>query len=146
MMRMMSITTTSDGQFEIVDQSMTRVAGPFASNADAWAALDRMDAEGGGKGVRRRKGRKVLWGKPEAKETAKKRRGKSSKASRKEIERMKRDAAKAPNWVRTVAAVKHDPEGARKFRDYKLGTFGPASPVKRIDPAEYLAAKSRGEA
>lgn len=37
--------------------------------------------------------------------------------------------------------------GERKFRDHKLGTFGAASDVKRIDPALYLAEKSaRGEA
>ena len=51
---------------------------------------------------------------------------------------MKVKAAKAPGWVRSVAAAKFDPAGERKFRDYKLGTFGPASEVKRIDPEQYL--------
>jgi len=39
---------------------------------------------------------------------------------------MKLNAAKAPGWVRSIAAVKFDPAGERKFRDYKLGTFGAA--------------------
>jgi hypothetical protein len=59
---------------------------------------------------------------------------------------MKLNAAKAPGWVRSIAAVKFDPAGERKFRDCKLGTFGAASEVKRIDPAAYLAEKAaRGE-
>ena len=59
---------------------------------------------------------------------------------------MKRNAHKAVGWVRTVAAKKFDPAGERAYRDYKLGTFGAASEVKRIDPAVYLAEKAaRGE-
>jgi hypothetical protein len=56
---------------------------------------------------------------------------------------MKRDASKAPTWVRTIAATKFDPNAERSFRDSKLGTFGPASEVRRIDPAEYLKEKDK---
>ncbi|URK86125.1 hypothetical protein LP421_01725 (plasmid) [Rhizobium sp. RCAM05350] len=56
------------------------------------------------------------------------------------------DATKVPNWGCSVAAAKVDPAGERAYRDYKLGTFGPASEVKRIDPTVYLAEKAaRGE-
>ncbi|OWK26278.1 hypothetical protein AJ87_02810 [Rhizobium yanglingense] len=59
---------------------------------------------------------------------------------------MKINAAKAPGWLRTVAAKTFDPVGERKYRDYRLGTFGAASEVKRIDPAIYLAEKAaKGE-
>lgn len=55
-------------------------------------------------------------------------------------------AKKAPRWLRDVAAKKFDPTAERAFKERRLGTFGPAGPVKLIDPAEYLAAKARGEA
>lgn len=54
-------------------------------------------------------------------------------------------AAKAPAWVRAAGASKFDPAAEKAFRDSRLGTFGPASEVKRIAPADYLAAKERGE-
>lgn len=40
-----------------------------------------------------------------------------------------------------------DPAGERAYRDHKLGTFGAASEVRKIDVATYLAEKAaRGEA
>lgn len=57
--------------------------------------------------------------------------------------KQRKAAAKAPNWVRTVAASKFDPTADRAYRNKKLGTFGAASPVRRIDPAEYMAEKSK---
>ncbi|PWI54468.1 hypothetical protein B5K03_09845 [Rhizobium phaseoli] len=59
--------------------------------------------------------------------------------------RMKLNAAKAPGWVRSAAAAKFDPAGERSYRDHRIGTFGAASKVKRIDPAMYLAEKARGK-
>lgn len=53
--------------------------------------------------------------------------------------KQRRAAAKAPVWLRTGAAAKFDPAGERRFRDQKLGSFGAASEVKRIDPATYEA-------
>lgn len=42
--------------------------------------------------------------------------------------------------------AKFDPVAKRGYRDHKLGTFGAASEVRKIDPAQYLAAKAaRGE-
>jgi len=58
---------------------------------------------------------------------------------------MKLNVAKAPGCVRSIAAVKFDPAGEGKFRDYKLGSFGAAPEVKRIDPAANLAETARGE-
>ncbi|TAX39135.1 hypothetical protein [Rhizobium leguminosarum] len=131
------------GQFEITDQRREVVSGPYETNAAAWAALDRIDHET--MPGRHRSNKKVLWGKPEK---PAKRNGKKAgrRQAAKDEHRMKANAAKAPGWVRSVAVAKFDPAGERKFRDYKLGTFGAASEVKRIDPATYLAEKAaRGE-
>jgi hypothetical protein len=143
MTQILNVTRNNVGQFEITDQRGKVVEGPFDTNAAAWSALDRIDHET--MPGRPRSNKKVLWGKPEkpAKRNLKKA-GRLQAA--KDEHRMKANAAKAPGWVRSVAAAKFDPAGERKFRDYKLGTFGAASEVKRIDPATYLAEKAaRGE-
>ncbi|TLX12260.1 hypothetical protein [Rhizobium sp. MHM7A] len=142
MKQILNVTRNDDGQYEITDQRGKAVAGPYDTNAAAWAALDRIDHET--MPGKPRSKRKVLWGKPE--KPAKR---KSKKVSKREVardqQRMKVNAAKAPGWVRSVAAVKFDPAGERAYRDHKLGTFGAASEVKRIDPAMYLAEKARGK-
>lgn len=56
------------------------------------------------------------------------------------VKRMKRNAAKAPAWLRTGAAATFDPRGERQHRSAKLGTFGAASDVRHIDVTEYLPA------
>lgn len=48
-----------------------------------------------------------------------------------------RAAAKAPRWVRDIAAAHFDPKGVAEHRQRQLGTFGPASDVRRIDPKDY---------
>ncbi|MBB4250869.1 hypothetical protein [Rhizobium sp. BK008] len=142
MTKILNVTRDGDGQFQITDQRGKVVEGPFDTNAAAWSALDRIDHDT--MPARPRSNKKVLWGKPEKPAS---RNGK--KASRRQAakvqQRMNANAAKAPGWVRSVAASKFDPAGERKFRDYKLGTFGAASEVKRIDPAVYLAEKARGK-
>lgn len=55
-------------------------------------------------------------------------------------------AAKAPRWLRDIAAAKFDPHGKRKFRDQKLGTFGAASEVRHIDPAAFMAERRQESA
>ncbi|MBY3361256.1 hypothetical protein HFN97_26140 [Rhizobium laguerreae] len=143
MTKILNVTRNDDGQFEITDQRGTMVEGPFDTNAAAWSALDRIDHEA--MPSRRRSNKKVLWGKPEK---PAKRNGKKAARCRasKDQHRMKVNAAKAPSWVRSVAAAKFDPAGERNYRDHRLGTFGAASEVKRIDPATYLAEKAaRGE-
>ncbi|HWU63588.1 MAG TPA: hypothetical protein VN112_16335 [Ensifer sp.] len=144
MTNILTVARNDDGQFEIHNQFGKVVEGPFETNAAAWKALDRLDnAEFAAK--KPKKDKKVLWGKPE-KPSAKKEKRKSAKQQARQEHRMKVNAAKAPNWVRAVAAKKFDPAGERAYRDQKLGTFGAASPVKRIDPAVYLAEKAaRGE-
>ncbi len=57
--------------------------------------------------------------------------------SRKRDRKMKRAAAKAPLWVRDIAAAKFDPNENRRHRESRLGTFGAASPVRHVDPSEY---------
>lgn len=46
-----------------------------------------------------------------------------------------RAAAKTTNVIRHVAATKWTGKRQRKFDDRRLGKFGPASPVRNIDPA-----------
>lgn len=137
--RVLTIIRNDDGQYEITDQRGKVVSGPYDTNAAAWAALDRIDHEAvSGKP---RSNKKVLWGKPEKPAKPKSKKASNRQAARAEHQ-MKVNAAKAPGWVRSVAAAKFDPARERKFRDYKLGTFGAASEVKRIDPATYLAEKA----
>jgi hypothetical protein len=50
-------------------------------------------------------------------------------------------AAKAPRWLRDGAAAIFDPLGYKQYRAAKLGTFGAASEVRKIDPREYEAAE-----
>lgn len=59
--------------------------------------------------------------------------GNKSKKRRK----MLRGAARAPAWLRDCAASKWGIEHQRRHRSRQLGTFGAASPVRRIDPSEY---------
>lgn len=56
-----------------------------------------------------------------------------------EVERAKKAARKLPTHMQNIAFSKfdHDEHRAREIR--KLGTFGAASPVRRIDPSEYAA-------
>jgi hypothetical protein len=140
----LNVTRNDGGQYEITDRRGKLVEGPFETNAAAWRALDRLDGDNNAPPKLLSK-KKVLWGKPDAPKKPKARR-KGRKAEARQEQRMRINAAKAPGWVRTVAAIKFDPAGERQFRDQRLGTFGAASEVKRIDPAEYLAAKARGEA
>ncbi|MGE7367887.1 hypothetical protein ACQKKX_02300 [Neorhizobium sp. NPDC001467] len=144
MTTILNVTRNDDGQFEITNEAGKLVDGPFDTNAAAWKALDRLDRSDEPAKAKPRK--KVLWGKAEQPKVGKKARRKERKRQERADHKMKVNAAKAPNWVRSVAAANFDPAGERAYRDHKLGTFGAASAVKRIDPAEYLAAKARGEA
>lgn len=139
MTQILNITRNDDGQYEITDQRGKVVSAPYDTNAAAWAALDRIDHETlPGKP---RSNKKVLWGKPEKPANRKSKKAIKRQAAKDE-HRMKVNAAKAPSWVRSVAAAKFDPAGERSYRDHRLGTFGAASEVKRIDPATYLAEKA----
>ncbi|PDT82917.1 hypothetical protein [Sinorhizobium sp. BJ1] len=143
--QILNVTRNDDGQFEITDRRGKLVEGPFETNAAAWKALDRLDNDNANRPDKARNAKKVLWGKPEKK--SKSARRKEKKLQEKQEHRMKVNAAKAPGWVRSVAAAKFDPAGERAYRDHKLGTFGAASEVRRIDVAAYLAEKAaRGEA
>ena len=135
MTKILNITKNDDGQFQVSDASGHMVEGPFETNAAAWAALDRLDVQSYDGLDRKRKPKKAKIGKPKL----------SKKQAAKENRKMRREAAKAPGWVRSIAAVKFDPNANRQYRDYKLGTLGPASEVKRIDPAVYLAEKAAQE-
>ncbi|MEX2741101.1 hypothetical protein AB3480_06590 [Rhizobium mongolense] len=141
MSTLINVTRNDDGQFELTDQSGNLVAGPFETNAAAWKAIDRLGNDNVNRPDKARSSKKVLWGKPEQLSKTK-----SKKALKRQEKQMKTNAAKAPGWLRTVAAKTFDPAGERKYRDYRLGTFGAASEVKRIDPATYLAEKAaKGE-
>ncbi|WP_028748002.1 hypothetical protein [Rhizobium mesoamericanum] len=143
MTKTINVTRNNDGQFEITDQRGKVVEGPFETNAAAWKALDRLDNEAS-RPAKPRSQKKVLWGKPEAPKSKKGRR-KAKRQQELQDRQMMANAGKAVGWVRSIAAAKFDPAGDRAYRDYKLGTFGAASEVKRIDPAAYLAEKARGK-
>ncbi|NTF35544.1 hypothetical protein [Agrobacterium rubi] len=143
MTQILNITPTEDGRFQISDGSGHLVDGPFDTNAQAWAALDRLTDDDASRPDRRRGNKKVLWGKPERKSAAQK---KKKRFAAKKANQIKANAAKATGWIKKAAIGKFDPKGESAYRDYKLGTFGAASEVKRIDPAQYLAEKAaRGE-
>ena len=144
MPEILKVTRNDDGRFEIVDQRGKVVEGPFDTNAAAWKALDRLDHQNANVPEKRRWNKKVLWGKPEKGKSKKQLKLEKKIAARQE-KQMKRDAHKAAGWVRDIAAIKFDPTGNRAYRDHRLGTFGAASEVKRIDPAAYLAEKAARE-
>ncbi len=63
---------------------------------------------------------------------------KVSKSNKRKLsKKQRRAAAKAVGWVREIAAAKFSPHEDRAHKDSKLGTFGPASDVRIIDPSAY---------
>ncbi|WP_320194978.1 hypothetical protein RMR10_011995 [Agrobacterium rosae] len=143
MTQILNVTPADGGKFQISDGSGHLVDGPFETNAEAWAALDRLSNDDGNRRDKRRSNKKVLWGKPERKSAAQK---KTERLAAKKASQIKANAAKATGWIKRVAIGKFDPKGESAYRDYKLGTFGAASEVRRIDPAQYMAEKAaRGE-
>ena len=146
MTQILNVTRNDEGQYQVSDAGGHLVDGPFETNAAAWKALERLDNDDANRPPARAKSSKqVLWGKPE-KGKSKKRLKREQKIAARQEKQMKRDAHKAVGWVRDIASAKFDPQATRKFRDHRLGTFGAASEVKRIDPAAYLAEKAaRGE-
>lgn len=145
MTQILTVDRNEDGQYQVSNGAGRLVEGPFETNAAAWKALDRLDNQNADVPEKRRSNKPVLWGKPE-KGKSKKQVKREKKIAASQEKQMRRDAHKAVGWVRNIASAKFDPEGNRQYRDYKLGTFGAASEVKRIDPAAYLAEKAaRGE-
>lgn len=125
------------GGFVVVDGGET-LAGPFPTNAEAWRALDRMEGEPISPAEKRADwiSNKILSAGPVPIGP------KQSRKEKRQAKKMKRAAAKAPAWLRTGAAATFDPHGKRVFREWQLGTFGAASPVRKIDPADYVAGKA----
>ncbi|TIP06638.1 MAG: hypothetical protein E5X72_00030 [Mesorhizobium sp.] len=128
------------GGWLVVDGDAT-LAGPFSTNAEAWRAVDRLEGSPISPAEKRADwiASKILSAglAPTRVETKPK-----SKKGKRQAKRMKRAAAKAPKWLRTGAAATFDPQGNRAYREWQLGTFGAASPVRRVDPAEYLKGKA----
>lgn len=122
----MRVTPGSDGNSYVVDHGGHHVAGPFERNADAWAFIDALE------GPRRRPAMR------KSEPTATKRGAEPPRVTKRQ---MRRAAGKAPRWIRDIAAARFDPIGERAHRDHKLGSFGAASDVRHIDPAEYLKGK-----
>lgn len=138
----LKITKNADGKYQVSDESGHLVEGPFDTNGAAWAALDRLCNDDASRPDKQRSNKKVLWGKPERARKTGKQREKERLAAKKDAQ-IKANAAKATGWIKKVALGKFDPNAKRQYRDQKLGTFGPASVVKKIDPAEYLAQKNK---
>lgn len=134
----MTVIETEDG-FVVVDGSCV-AAGPFETNAQAWRVVDRLEGSPVSAAEKRADwiSTKILskgpaaprhpWGLP--------------KKEKRQDKKMKRAAAQAPAWVRDIAAANFDPHGVRLHQDWKLGTFGAASPVRSIPIADYLAEKN----
>jgi len=141
MTQILTVDRNEEGQYQVCDAAGRLVDGPFETNAAAWKALDRLDNQDANVPDKRRSNKPVLWGQPQKGKSKKQARREKKIAAKQEMQ-MKRDAHKAVGWLRSVAAVKFDPAGERKYRDFKLGTFGAASEVKRIDPVAYLAEKA----
>jgi tetrahydrodipicolinate N-succinyltransferase len=145
MTQILNVTTTDDGKHQVTDGSGHLVDGPFDTNGEAWAALDRLTDNDASRPDKRRSNKKVLWGQPEHNRKSAKQHKKERLAAKK-ANQIKANAAKATGWIKKAALGKFDPNAKRVYRDQKLGTFGAASEVKRIDPAQYLAEKAaRGE-
>lgn len=124
------------------------LAGPFPTNAEAWRAADRIEGSPISPAEKRADwiSTKILSSGPapivpKRTRQQKKRAAKNRKTKDRKAKGMQANAAKAPTWFRTIAAANFDPHGKRKYRDSQLGTFGAASPVRHIDPAEYLASR-----
>lgn len=153
----MSITSTEDGQFQVVDASGHLVAGPFASNAEAWSTLDKLTGDDGQpkrvplaklpRLTRAQRGKGKANGKTAQRNRQAARdaqlRDPNTRLTKKERRRMEKNAAKAPTWIRDIVTSKYDPNANRSYRNTKLGPMGAASPVRKIDPAEYLAEQAR---
>lgn len=145
MTQILNVTATDDGKHQVSDGSGHLVEGPFNTNSEAWAALDRLTNDDASRPDKQRSNKKVLWGKPEHNRKKGKQHKKERLAAKQEAQ-IKANAAKATGWIKKAAIGKFDPNGNRQYRDYKLGTFGAASEVRKIDPAQYLAEKAaRGE-
>ncbi|RWH32460.1 hypothetical protein [Mesorhizobium sp.] len=137
----MMTVTEKEGGFVVIDDNSPngsrKLAGPFPTHGEAWRALDRMEGEPISPAEKRADwiSNKILSSGPKPKMP------KSVRNEKKQTTKMGRAAAKAPKWVRDIAAAKFDPQGQRQHREWQLGTFGAASPVRKINPADYLASK-----
>jgi hypothetical protein len=121
----MQVTKTADGKWragEVV----------FESNAEAWRYVDRAACEPVSSAEKRRK----------SKSERRRAERRFAKAKSKDARLLAKAAAKAPTWVRSIAAANFDPVGERGYRDSKLGTFGAASAVRRVDVQSYLDEKA----
>ncbi|RWO68953.1 MAG: hypothetical protein EOS17_16795 [Mesorhizobium sp.] len=144
----MTVVQASDGSggWLVISHGET-LAGPFPTNAEAWRAADRIEGSPISPSEKRADwiSNKILSRGPapivpDRTRQQKKRGVKNRKAKNRKAQRIQINAHKPPAWIRSIAAANFDPNGKRKYRDAQLGTFGAASPVRHIDPAEYLAA------
>lgn len=144
----MSVTSTESGQHQVVDASGHLIAGPFATNAEAWSALDVLAGDVGQprrvrpikpkstKSHRRGKERRYQKEKLAEKHDAKFR-NPNVKLTKKQRRQMATNASKAVTWIRDIATSKYDPIANRAYRNTRLGPMGAASEVRKIDPSEY---------
>lgn len=149
----MTVIEAPGGGWIVVSRGET-LAGPFPTNAEAWRAADRIEGSPISPAEKRADwiSTKILSGPGKEEKSSsskpgkrtrqqKKRAAKNRKTKERKAKQMQANAAKAPGWVRSIAAAYFDPHGKRKYRDFKLGTFGPASTVREIDPADYVAGR-----
>ncbi|PSJ55794.1 hypothetical protein [Pseudaminobacter soli (ex Li et al. 2025)] len=138
----MNVLPMGTDKFQVADDSGHFVAGPFDTNSQAWQFIDGLTDEDR---ALRKKPRPLPRTKTKTSIKTKSKSKTVGKPSRKAVKQMKRAAAKAPGWVRKIAAAHYDPLATRAYQDSKFGKLGGASPVRRIDPAEYLAEKAQSK-
>ncbi|MBZ9693915.1 hypothetical protein [Mesorhizobium sp. CO1-1-9] len=141
----------AEGGFVVVDDSSPNgrrmLAGPYPTSAEAWRAADRLEGEPISPAEKRADwiSTKMLSAGPAPRRRNSAEAGripqKASRKAKRQAKKMKRAAAKAPAWLRKGASAKFDAQGNRAFATSQLGTFGAASPVRHIDPADYLASQ-----
>ncbi|MER9533019.1 hypothetical protein NKI89_24880 [Mesorhizobium sp. M0309] len=144
----------ADGGFVVVQDNSPNgrrtLAGPYPTSAQAWRAADRLEGEPISPAEKRADwiSNKILSAGPAPRGRNSAEAGgnpqKASRNAKRQAKKMKRAAAKAPAWLRKGASAKFDPQGNRAHREWQLGTFGAASEVRRMDPADYLASQQKG--
>lgn len=137
----MTVIETADGF--VVTNGAATLAGPYPTNAEAWRAADRLEGSPISPAEKRADwiSNKILSSGHASERPAKcgRKAKRQAKKQRKAERRLKVNAAKAPGWLRKGASAKFDPQGKRTYTASQLGTFGPASAVRQISVADYLA-------
>lgn len=144
----MTVIEAPDGGGWVVISRGETLAGPFPTNAEAWRAADRLEGSPISPAEKRADWitTKILSSDgvspkleipaaPDINQVA------NFATWPKRVRQQKKKAAKNRRTKERKAKRMH----ANAARDSQLGTFGAASPVRRIDPADYVAGRPTGK-